>query len=133
MNRFILEGFIGNVQYLPDSCILTINEYEQGYTKGNGEYVDDKFITWKVIFKGSMKAYISKFFKNGMLVDIDAKMLPYAVSRGEAVDGYSCNGIAINMASYPRQSARQEMKMMRESQQMTDEAPDLEEFNKPDF
>ena len=133
MNRFILEGFIGNVQYLPDSCILTINEYEQGYTKGNGEYVDDKFITWKVIFKGSMKAYISKFFKNGMLVDIDAKMLPYAVTRGEAVDGYSCNGIAINIASYPRQSARQEMRMMKESQEASTEHPNLEAYQESDF
>lgn len=133
MNRFILQGFVNTIKYQPDCVFVFVDEYRKGYTKTNGERVDDKYLTWKVIFKPTFKAYIAKFFNNGMLVNIDAEMYPYAIEHERQVDGYSCIGLAINMASYPRASVKQEMKMIKESQEASEERPNIDEFMKEDF
>lgn len=106
---------------------------ERGYKRADGVIVDDMFFSWKVVFSNNYKNFIVKFFNDGMLVDIDAKMRPFAVERGESVKGYSCLGLSIQRSSYIKRNAKQEQKMIKESQAVSNEVPDLDDFNKPDF
>ena len=133
MNRFIVQGFINTIKYLPDACVVHIDDFKKGYKKSNGEIVDDKYLSWKIIFKGYFKKYISEHFSNGMLVEIDAEMYPYAIQNGKLIEGYSCLGKSIDISSYPRASVKQEAKMIKDSQMHASETPDLEGFNAPDF
>ena len=95
MNRLVLNGVIRTIKYLPDSILVYIDDKEHGYKRGDGVFVDDMFYTWKVVFSNNFKNFIVKFFNDGMLVDIDAKMRPYAMEKGEMVQGYSCLGLSI--------------------------------------
>lgn len=133
MNRFILQGFINTIKYLPDTCLVYIDDFEMGYKRSNGEIVDDKYLSWKVIFPSGMKAFITKYFGNGMLVDIVAKMKPYEIEQDKIIEGYSCLGLSIQRASYPRASVKQEQRMMKESQEYSSETPNMESYNEPDF
>ena len=133
MNRFIVQGFINTIKYLPDACVVHIDDFKKGYKKPNGEIVDDKYLSWKIIFKGYFKKYISEHFSNGMLVEIDAEMYPYAIQNGKLIEGYSCLGKSIDISSYPRASVKQEAKMIKESLENTKEMPNLQEHMRPDF
>ena len=133
MNRFIIQGFLNTIKYLPDACIVYVDDFKKGFKKPNGEIVDDKYFSWKIIFKGYFKKYINEHFSNGMLVEIDAEMFPYAIQNGKLVDGYSCLGKSIDISSYPRSGAKQEMKMIKESQENSTDIPNLQEFTAPDF
>lgn len=133
MNRFIVQGFINTIKYLPDACVVYIDDFKKGYKKPNGEIVDDKYFSWKVIFKGYFKKYINEHFSNGMLVEIDAEMYPYAIQNGKLIEGYSCLGKSIDISSYPRASVKQEKRMIKDSQLHGSEIPDLDGHNKPDF
>ena len=47
---------------------INFGEYEgQVYKKPNGETVDDKYLSWKCVFKPYFKKYINEHFSNGML------------------------------------------------------------------
>lgn len=133
MNRFIVQGFINTIKYLPDACVVYIDDFKKGYKKPNGEVVDDKYFSWKIIFKGYFKKYINEHFSNGMLVEIDAEMYPYAIQNGKLIDGYSCLGKSIDISSYPRASVKQEARMIKESQETSTELPNLDDHIKPDF
>lgn len=133
MNRFVVQGFLNTIKYLPDACIVYVDDFKKGFKKPNGEIVDDKYFSWKIIFKGYFKKYINEHFSNGMLVEIDAEMYPYAIQNGKLVDGYSCLGKSIDISSYPRSGVKQEMKMIKESQENSTDIPNLQEFNAPDF
>lgn len=112
---------------------MFVDDFKAGYKKPNGEIVDDKYLSWKVIFKDGMKTFINKYFGQGMLVDIVAEMLPFEIEHGKIVDGYSCLGLSIQRASYPRASVKQEQRMIKESQLHATEIPDLDAHNEPDF
>ena len=106
-------GFIRQVKYLQDSCLVFIDEYKSGYKRSNGEVVDEKFLSWRCIFSGYFKNFISKHFGSGMLM-----------------------GQTINRASYPKSGARAEMRMVKESEafmESRDEKPDLDGYNQEDF
>lgn len=133
MNRFIVQGFINTIKYLPDACVVHIDDFKKGYKKPNGEIVDDKCFSWKIIFKGYFKKYINEHFSNGMLVEIDAEMYPYAIQNGKLIEGYSCLGKSIDISSYPRASAKQEIKMIKESQENDDARPNIDAYQSPDF
>lgn len=133
MNRFVVQGFINTIKYLPDSCLVFLDEYRNGYTTSDGKIVEEKYLTWRIVFKGYFKKYISQHFSDGMLVEIDAEMLPYAVEKGKSVEGYSCIGKTIDRASFPRYMAKQEMKMIKDSMMHADEMPNIEAYNEPDF
>lgn len=133
MNRFILQGFVNTIKYLPDACILYIDDFKKGYKKPNGEVVDDKYFSWKIIFKGYFKKYINEHFSNGMLVEIDAEMYPYAIRNGEIIEGYSCLGKSIDLSSYPRSTVKMEQNLVKESLLHGSEIPNIDEYNKPDF
>lgn len=133
MNRFIVQGFINTIKYLPDACLVFIDDYESGYKRPNGEVVEDKYMSWKVIFPNGMKSFITKYFGNGMLVDVVAKMKPYEIEQEKIVQGYSCLGLSIQRASYPKSTVKREIKMIKDSQASADEIPDLESYIEPDF
>ena len=133
MNRLILQGTISAVKYLESSCVVYVDEYRKGYKKSNGDTVSEKNFQWKVVFKPYFKGYISKHFGEGMVVEIDAEMLPYAISNGNIIEGYSCLGKSIDISSYPKSGAKQELRMIKDSQENGIGRPDLESYQEPDF
>ena len=126
-------GFVDAVKVLPDACILFLSEYKKGYKKTDGTIVDDKYHSWKIIFKGYFIKYLTTHFNKGMLVEVKGDIVPYAIEHGQIIDGYSIIGQTCNLFSYPRYSVKQEQKMIKDSIANADAAPDLESFNSPDF
>lgn len=126
-------GFVDAVKILPDACILFLSEYKKGYKRSDGTVVEDKYHSWKVIFKGYFIKYLTTHFGKGMLVEVKGDIAPYAIEHGQITEGYSIIGQTCNMYSYPRYAVKQENKMIKESMDNTYEQPDLESFNQPDF
>lgn len=126
-------GFVDAIKILPDSCILFLSEYKKGYKKSDGTIVEDKYHSWKVIFKGYFIKYLTTHFGKGMLVEVKGDIVPYSIEHGQIIDGYSVIGQTCNMFSYPRYAVKQENKMIKESMGGTCEQPNLESFNQPDF
>ena len=133
MASFSVIGFIEGIKPLPDSCILFLSEYKKGYRKSDGTIVDDKYVSWKIIYKEYFIKYITSHFGKGMLVEVKGEVLPYAIEHGQVAEGVSVIGQTCNMYSYPRYNAKQELKMIKESQLASEERPDLESYNQPDF
>ena len=79
MADFTVTGFINTVKYLPDAALVFIDEFKRGYKKADGETVDDKYLSWKCVFKPYFKKYINEHFSNGMLVQVKGEILPYAI------------------------------------------------------
>lgn len=128
-------GFVDNIKYLPNGggCFVFLSEFKKGYKKSNGEVVDDKYLSWKVIFKQGLVNYINNHFSNGMLVEVKGDALPYAKDHEQIIDGYSVIGQTINLFSFPRSSVKQEQRMIKESQFHASGIPDLDAHNQPDF
>lgn len=126
-------GIIDNVCFLQDAVLLFVSEFRKGYRKSNGTVIEDKSVQWKVIYKPYFKKFISEHFNTGMLVEVKGDILPYAIEHEKIIEGYSVIGQTINLHSYPRPRARQEARMIRESQNTTNETPNLEDYNTPDF
>lgn len=128
-------GFIDNIKYLPNNggCFVFVSEFKKGFRKANGDIVDDKYLSWKVIFKQGLVKYINNHFSNGMLVEIKGDVLPYAIEKDTIVQGYSVIGQTMNLFSFPRSSVKQEQRMIKESQLHASEIPNLEAHNLPDF
>ena len=103
------------------------------YVYGNVTIVDDKYVTFKVIYKPYFKKFISEHFSKGMLVKVKGEVYPYAIEHGEIKEGVSFIGETCNLYSFPRASVKQEAKMIKDSQMHASETPDLEGFNAPDF
>jgi hypothetical protein len=133
MNRLVLSGVIRNIKYLQDSVIVYVDDMERGYQRTNGTHVDNIYYTWKVVFANNFRNFITKFFNDGMNVDIDARMRPYAMSQDKMVDGYSCLGLSIQRSCHVSSTFRQEKEMIRDSRERMDEEPDLDSFTQPDF
>lgn len=133
MASFSVIGFVDSVKLLQDACLLYVSEFKKGYKKSNGEYVDDRYMTWKIIYKGYFRKYLMEHFNKGMLVEVKADIVPYAIEHGKTVEGFSVIGQTCNLFSYPRSSVKGEMKMIKDSQLHSDEAPDLEGYIQPDF
>lgn len=133
MNRFILTGEIKAVKFLDDSVLVYVEDMERGYRRSDGVVVDDMFFTWKVVFANNFKNFIVKFFNDGMMVDIDAKMRPFAIEKGVSEKGYSCLGIAIQRSNYVKKYAKAERKMIAKSQIDGNDTPDFASYNEPDF
>lgn len=133
MADFTVTGFINTIKYLPDAVFVFIDEFKKGYKKPNGEIVEDKYFSWKCVFKSYFKKYINEHFSTGMLVQIKGEVIPYSIEHEKIIDGYSVLSQTINMASYPKQSVKQENHMIKESQMHDSETPNLEDYNKPDF
>lgn len=126
-------GFIDKVKYLPDSVLVFVSEFKKGFRRKDGTIVDDKYMSWKTIWKPYFRKYITEHFNDGMLVEIKGDILPYAIDHDKIIDGYSCIGQCINLFSFPRSSVKQEMRMQKESQLHSDGTPNLDAYNEPDF
>lgn len=135
MADFQVLGHISAIKYLPECILIFVDETKNGYRKQDGTIVEDKVFNWKCIFSGNEKKrnYITKFFNRGMLVQVKGELLPYAKENNTYVDGYTVLVQTINRASYPRTMVKVEKKMMYESQINTNEHPDIDDFNSPDF
>lgn len=135
MASFLVVGYIENIKYLPNGggCLVFVTEFKKGYRKSDGSSVPDRFLSWKCIFKQGLVKYVNEHFNRGMLVEVKGEVVPYAVVKGVAVDGYSVIGQTLNLFSYPRFAEKVEAKMVKESMASMDETPDVDEFFKPDF
>lgn len=133
MASFQVTGFINTIKYLQESVLVFVDEFHKGYKKPNGEVVEDKYLTWKCIFKPYFKKYVAKHFGNGMLVEVKGEIMPYAIEKERLVDGYSVIGQTINLASYPKATLKAETRMIKDSQTSVNETPNLDEYNAPDF
>ena len=130
----LFQGHVIGIRYTDTSVIVTASERKLGYRKKDGTRVDDEILTFRFIFKPYFRKYISEHFSNGMLVKIKGIMLPYAKDRqGSIVDGYSIIGQTIDVAPYPSNNIRLERKRIKESIAASDEMPDLDAYNQPDF
>lgn len=133
MANVTIIGFVEKVVYKPDCVLLFVSEYKKGYKRNDGTIVDDRYLSWKTIWKPYFKKYLSEHFSNGMLVEVKGEVLPYAIEHEKLVDGYSVIGQCCNRFSYPRSCARQEQRMIKESQDGDMGVPDYDEYMKPDF
>lgn len=135
MADIVIRGFLDKMHFLPNQTggIIQVSEFRKGFTKNDGTYVDDKYITWKILFKNGQATFINKHFNTGMLVKVKGEVLPYAVEHNVTIDGYTVFMDSISVDSFPRNAARQEFKTQKESQMHSDESPDLEEYEKPYF
>lgn len=134
MAVFTLNGHIESIKYTESSVFVFVSEVCNGYRDGSGRVVDNEVLVWRVLFPNGMRSYISKYFAKGMLVNIYGTPRPYAKDHdGNMVDGYTILGKNIDRAAYQRTSTRIEKKMIRDSQLSSDEQPDLDAYNKPDF
>lgn len=135
MANITIIGFVDNIKYLPNQggCFVFVSEFKKGYKKSNGEVVDDKYLSWKVIFKQGLVKYINNHFNNGMLVEIKGEVFPYAIDKETIVQGYSVIGQCMNLASYPRSTVKMEQNLVKESLLHGSEIPNIDEYNKPDF
>lgn len=133
MASFQVTGFVNTIKYLPDALLVYVDEYKRGYKKQDGTIVDDKYLSWKCIFKQGFAKYINKHFGDGMLVEVKGEIMPYAIEKDKLIDGYSVIAQTINIASYPKSAIKREIKMIKDSQSNADETPDLESFITPDF
>ena len=129
-------GFIRQVKYLQDSCLVFIDEYKNGYKRSSdGSVVESKFLSWVCIFKSYFKKYVSEHFGNGMLVQVKGEVLPYSVEHGESVSGYTVIGQTLNMASYPKSGAKAEIRRVKDGLANADDVgvPDLGGYKESDF
>lgn len=135
MASVTIIGIIDTIKYLPNGggCFVFLSEFRKGYRRTDGSRVEDKYLSWKVIYKQGLVAYITKHFGNGMVVEVKGEILPYAIEHEEVVDGYSVIGQTLNLFSVPRVYQRQEAKAQKDSQLHSSGTPNLEEYNKPDF
>lgn len=133
MASFETTAFISQIKYLPNSVIVYLDEFHKGYKNSDGTIVDDRYVQFKTVWKPYFRKYINDHFSQGMLVQVKGEVLPYAVENQNIVAGYSILGHYISIASYPRYNAKQEIKMIKESQLNSDEQPDLDSYNQPDF
>lgn len=133
MASFEVIGLVNTIKYMPDHCLVFIDEFKKGYKKQDGTRVEDRYISWKCIFKPYFKKYINEHFSNGMLVQVKGEVMPYAIDHERLVDGYSVIGQTINMASYPKSMLKQERRMIKESLENSSERPNLQDHLTPDF
>lgn len=133
MASFEVIGLVNTIKYMPDHCLVFIDEFKKGYKKQDGTRVEDRYISWKCIFKPYFKKYINEHFSNGMLVQVKGEVMPYAIDHERLVEGYSVIGQTINMASYPKSMLKQERRMIKESLENSSERPNLQDHLTPDF
>ena len=59
-------SFINTIKYLQDAVIVYLDEFHAGYKKSDGTRVEDKYLSFKTVWKPYFKKYIadtSRFFK----------------------------------------------------------------------
>ena len=134
MASFEMNGFVSQIKYLPNqSVVVYLDEYHQGYKTSGGVKVDEKYLSYKTIWKPYFAKYINEHFNRGMYVNVKGEMLPFAKEKDAVVDGYTILGQTINMASFPKASLRRELKMKKESELHSIGVPDVDGYLDSDF
>lgn len=134
MASFEMNGFVSQIKYLPNqSVVVYLDEYHQGYKTSGGVKVDEKYLSYKTIWKPYFAKYINEHFNRGMYVNVKGEMLPFAKEKDTVVDGYTILGQTINMASFPKASLRRELKMKKESELHSIGVPDVDGYLDSDF
>ena len=134
MASFEMNGFVSQIKYLPNqSVVVYLDEYHQGYKTSGGVKVDEKYLSYKTIWKPYFAKYINEHFNRGMYVNVKGEMLPFAKEKDTIVDGYTILGQTINMASFPKASLRRELKMKKESELHSIGVPDVDGYLDSDF
>ena len=133
MASFQVTGFVSKIVYKQDFCMVFVDEFKRGFRRKDGTLVEDKYLSWRCVFKQGMAKYISDHFSHGMLVEVKGEVLPYIIEHDKVQEGYSVIGQCINLASFPRASAKQEIKMIKESQENDDARPNIDAYQSPDF
>jgi len=135
MASFLLVGVIDGIKYLPNGggCMVFMSEFRRGYKKSDGVVVEDKYLSWRILFKQGLVNYINNHFNRGMVVEVKGDVLPYSVVHGDVVDGYTVLGQTMNMYSIPRLSGRMESRMVKQSELHPSGVPDLEGYMESDF
>jgi len=129
-----MNGFVSQIKYLPNqSVVVYLDEYHQGYKTSGGVKVDEKYLSYKTIWKPYFAKYINEHFNRGMYVNVKGEMLPFAKEKDTIVDGYTILGQTINMASFPKASLRRELKMKKESELHSIGVPDVDGYLDSDF
>lgn len=128
------NAFVSQVKYLPSGSVLVfLDEYHSGYKRGDGVVVEEKYVTFKTVWKPYFRKYINEHFNVGMYVNVKGDMLPYAIEQDVVVDGYTIIGQTINLASFPKGSLRREIKMKKESELHSIGEPDVDGYLDSDF
>jgi len=117
---------------LEKSVIVVISEPKNGYKKSDGTIVEPRILTWKCVFNNNSKGVITKFFNRGSYVVVKGDIVPYAMDKGEVVDGYSVLGQSINYGALPR-NLRTETRAIKDSQTHSQGMPDVRTYRQPDF
>jgi hypothetical protein len=134
MASFETTAFISQIKYLPNKSVLVfLDEYHKGYKKSDGTIIEDKYLSYKTVWKPYFSKYINEHFSQGMLVQVKGEMLPYAIEKDVIVEGYTIIGQCMNLASYPRSTVKMEQNLVKESLLHGSEIPNIDEYNKPDF
>ncbi len=135
MADITLYGHIVGIRYKETCVNVTLVERKLGYKKKDGTKVKDELLTFVVTFKPYFKKYISSFFSTNMLVKVKGFLLPYIKTNENetTADGFTIIGQTIDIAPYPSTNMVQERKLIKESQNDVIEAPDLQDYNQPDF
>lgn len=128
MASFETIAFISAIKYLPNSVLVFLDEFHKGYKKADGSVVEDKYLSYKTIWKPYFKKYFAKNFGNGMLVQVKGEMLPYAVEQDKIIEGYTIVGQVMNIASYPRNALKREIQMIKDSQSHSTSTPNLDGY-----
>lgn len=130
----LFTGHIEGIKYAENSVIVTASEIRKGYKKKDGTVVDDEILSYRFIFKPYFKNYVASHFSKGMYVKIKGIMMPYAKTHnGEIIDGYSIIGQTIDVAAYPSKYIKNEKRIIKDSILKSDESPNLDAYNAPDF
>ena len=134
MASFETTAFISQIKYLPNKSVLVfLDEYHKGYKKSDGTIIEDKYLSYKTVWKPYFSKYINEHFSQGMLVQVKGEMLPYAIEKDVIVEGYTIIGQCMNLASYPRSTVKMEQNLVKESLLHVSEIPNIDEYKKPDF
>lgn len=134
MASFETTAFISQIKYLPNKSVLVfLDEYHKGYKKSDGTIIEDKYLSYKTVWKPYFSKYINEHFSQGMLVQVKGEMLPYAIEKDVIVEGYTIIGQCMNLASYPRSTVKMEQNLVKESLLHGSEIPNIDEYEKPDF
>lgn len=133
MASFEVVGYINQTVYKQDCVMLFVDEFRRGYKKSDGTMLEDRYVTYKIIYKPYFKKYIATNFSKGMLVKVKGEVYPYAIEHGKPVEGLSFLGETCNLFSYPKANVKQEIKMIKDSLENSTEQPDLDAYNQPDF
>ena len=134
MASFETTAFISQIKYLPNKSVLVfLDEYHKGYKKSDGTIIEDKYLSYKTVWKPYFSKYINEHFSQGMLVQVKGEMLPYAIEKDVIVEGYTIIGQCMNLASYPRSTVKMEQNLVKESLLHGSDIPNIDEYKKPDF